>query len=213
MCLGTAHAVQTDLITPPVDRSTAGVTSASIADIVVPEQRATAFALSFACFSVGFCLASFVAPYCTRVRSSNVEIRHSVLDLVTHPPFRWLEQTASLQISATLFVTRVIWSVVVLPETLPPRTLNRRKSHWHIENPLRSMTILCRSRLFVSLTCLIALTSFVQMGLWQIRNFYLNVRCRCSPDDRGREPLLVLTVSCMCGCRAFWALTRRLWRT
>lgn len=37
------------------------------------------------------------------------------------------------------------------------------------------MAILYRSRLFISLTCLVALTSFVTNGLWQIRTFYLNV--------------------------------------
>jgi len=49
-------------------RSTAGVMSASIADVVEPAQRAAAFGLSFASFSVGFCVASFVASYSTRVR-------------------------------------------------------------------------------------------------------------------------------------------------
>lgn len=69
---------------------------------------------------------------------------------------------------------RVVWAVFILPETLPvfKRT---KKAKRGVQNPIRSMSILFRSQLFVRLTALIALTAFIVNGMYQIRMFYLNV--------------------------------------
>jgi len=80
-----------------------------------------------------------------------------------------------LQLAAGLFVLRVLWASFLLPETLPLRT-RMSKARWVVENPVSSMAILFRDQLFMRLTCLIALTSFVMNGIFQIQSFYLNVR-------------------------------------
>jgi hypothetical protein len=64
--------------------------------------------------------------------------------------------------------------MAVLPETLPVRA-STSKIHWVVESPISSMAILFRNKLFMRLTCLIALTSFVMNGIFQIQSFYLNV--------------------------------------
>ncbi|KAE9215221.1 hypothetical protein PF005_g9533 [Phytophthora fragariae] len=74
----------------------AGVMSAAIADIVAPEDRAAAFGVLFASLSVGYCASAFIAPFFSREHI--------------------------LQITAGLFVTRVLWAIFLLPETLPIRT-------------------------------------------------------------------------------------------
>ncbi|KAE9361956.1 hypothetical protein PF008_g529 [Phytophthora fragariae] len=126
----------------------AGVMSAAIADIVAPEDRAAAFGVLFASLSVGYCASAFIAPFFSREHI--------------------------LQITAGLFVTRVLWAIFLLPETLPIRT-RLSKARWVVENPISSMAILFRNQLFMRLTCLIALTSFVMNGVYQIQAFYLNV--------------------------------------
>ncbi|KAF1788038.1 Metallo-dependent phosphatase-like [Phytophthora cactorum] len=45
---------------------TAGVMSASVADIVAPENRAAAFGILFASQSVGYCMTAFMAPFFSR---------------------------------------------------------------------------------------------------------------------------------------------------
>ncbi|KAG7382802.1 Hippocampus abundant transcript 1 protein [Phytophthora pseudosyringae] len=127
---------------------TAGVMSAAVADIVAPEDRAAAFGILFASLSVGFCASAFVAPFFSREHI--------------------------LQIAAVLFVLRVLWAIFLLPETLPIRT-RMSKARWVVENPVSSMAILFRDQLFMRLTCLIALTSFVMNGVFQIQSFFLNV--------------------------------------
>lgn len=126
---------------------TTGVMSAAIADVVPPKDRATAFGILFASLYVGYCTSAFVAPFFSR--------KHI------------------LQVAAVIFVLRVLWAIILLPETL---SLQKRmgRTRWVIENPVTLMAILFRDRLFVRLTCLIALTSFVVNGVYQIQSFYLN---------------------------------------
>ncbi|KAG2831179.1 hypothetical protein PC112_g7367, partial [Phytophthora cactorum] len=142
---------------------TAGVMSASVADIVAPENRAAAFGILFASQSVGYCMTAFMAPFFSR-------------DHI-------------LQIAAGLFVVRVIWALVILPETLPVRaTLN--KTRWVMESPISSISILFRNQLFMRLTCLIALTTFVMSGTFQIQSFYLNTIVGFNVKDFGNLMLL-----------------------
>ncbi|EGZ26021.1 hypothetical protein PHYSODRAFT_482737 [Phytophthora sojae] len=141
----------------------AGVMSASVADIVAPEDRAAAFGLLFASLSVGYCASAFIAPFFSR-------------DTI-------------LQIAAGLFVTRVLWAIFLLPETLPART-RLSKTRWVVENPVSSMAILFRNQLFMRLTCLIALTSFVLNGVFQIQSFYLNTIVGFDVKDFGTLMLL-----------------------
>ncbi|ETO64617.1 hypothetical protein F444_17902 [Phytophthora nicotianae P1976] len=142
---------------------TAGVMSASVADIVVPENRAAAFGILFASQSVGYCMTAFIAPFFSR-------------DHI-------------LQIAAGLFVSRVIWALVILPETLPVRT-TLNKTRWVMESPISSISILFRNQLFMRLTCLIALTSFVMSGTFQIQSFYLNTIVGFNVKDFGNLMLL-----------------------
>ncbi|KAL4177256.1 hypothetical protein KRP22_002190 [Phytophthora ramorum] len=142
---------------------TAGVMSAAVADVVAPEDRAAAFGLLFASLSVGYCTSAFVAPFFSREHI--------------------------LQIAAGLFVTRVLWASFILPETLPPRT-RMSKARWVVENPISSMAILFRNQLFMRLTCLIALTSFVMNGIFQIQSFYLNTIVGFNVKDFGNLMLL-----------------------
>ncbi|KAG6946511.1 hypothetical protein JG687_00016666 [Phytophthora cactorum] len=94
-----------------------------------------------------------------------------------------------LQIAAGLFVVRVIWALVILPETLPVRaTLN--KTRWVMESPISSISILFRNQLFMRLTCLIALTTFVMSGTFQIQSFYLNTIVGFNVKDFGNLMLL-----------------------
>ena len=80
-----------------------------------------------------------------------------------------------MRIAAVLFVLRVLWAMIILPETLPVRS-HMKKTRWVLESPTSAMSILFRNKLFMRLTCLIALTSFVASGTFQIQPFYLNVR-------------------------------------
>lgn len=85
-----------------------------------------------------------------------------------------LLQTHALQAASVLFVLRVVWAVFILPETLPVFKRAKKTKHG-VQNPIRSMSILFRSQLFIHLTALIALTAFIMNGMYQIRMFYLNV--------------------------------------
>lgn len=142
---------------------TAGVMSASVADIVTPEDRAGAFGVLFASQSVGYCMTAFIAPFFSR-------------DTI-------------LQIAAGLFVLRVLWALLVLPETLPVRS-TVTKTRWVMESPFSSISILFRNQLFLRLTCLIALTSFVMSGTFQIQSFYLNTIVAFDVKDFGNLMLL-----------------------
>ncbi|KAL3667327.1 hypothetical protein V7S43_007555 [Phytophthora oleae] len=141
---------------------TAGVMSASVADVVAPEDRAAAFGVLFASQSVGYCMTAFIAPFFSR-------------DTI-------------LQIAAGLFVARVLWALLVLPETLPRTTVN--KTRWVMESPISSISILFRNQLFLRLTFLIALTSFVMNGTFQIQSFYLNTIVAFDVKDFGNLMLL-----------------------
>ncbi|KAE9047103.1 hypothetical protein PR002_g1234 [Phytophthora rubi] len=141
----------------------AGVMSAAIADIVAPEDRAAAFGVLFASLSVGYYASAFIAPFFSREHI--------------------------LQITAGLFVTRVLWAIFLLPETLPIRT-RLSKARWVVENPISSMAILFRNQLFMRLTCLIALTSFVMNGVYLIQAFYLNTIIGFDVKDFGNLMLL-----------------------
>ncbi|KAF4319978.1 hypothetical protein G195_006745 [Phytophthora kernoviae 00238/432] len=127
---------------------TAGVTSAAVADVVAPEDRAVAFGITFESLSVGYCISAFTAPFFSREHI--------------------------LHIAAGLFVARVLWAIFILPETLPIRA-QANKARWVVENPISSMSILFRNQLFMRLTLLIALTTFVMFGTFQIQAFFLNV--------------------------------------
>lgn len=77
----------------------------------------------------------------------------------------------------------MLWSIFILPETLPvaKRTVAKAsRSTSRVPNPLRSMSILFRSQMFVCLTSLIAITAFASNGLYHITMFYLNVRLRAA---------------------------------
>ncbi|KAG6612616.1 Major Facilitator Superfamily (MFS) [Phytophthora cinnamomi] len=141
----------------------AGIMSAAVADIVAPEDRAAAFGVLFASLSVGFCASAFIAPFFSR--------------------------ESVLQVSAGIFVARVLWAIFLLPETLPIRT-RMNKARWVVENPISSMTILFRNQLFMRLTCLIALTTFVLNGIFQIQSFYLNTIVGFDVKDFGNLMLL-----------------------
>ncbi|KAG7382803.1 Hippocampus abundant transcript 1 protein [Phytophthora pseudosyringae] len=142
---------------------TAGVMSAAVADIVDPENRAAAFGVLFASQSIGYCMTAFIAPFFSR-------------DHI-------------LQIAAGLFVLRVLWALIILPETLPVRaTMNTTR--WVMESPISSISILFRNQLFMRLTCLIALTSFVMNGIFQIQSFYLNTIVAFNVKDFGNLMLL-----------------------
>ncbi|OWY92037.1 Major Facilitator Superfamily (MFS) transporter, partial [Phytophthora megakarya] len=142
---------------------TAGVMSAAIADVVAPEDRTAAFGILFASLSVGYCISAFIAPFFSREHI--------------------------LQIAAGLFVMRVLWAYFILPETLPIRT-RMSKPRWVLENPISSMSILFRNQLFMRLTCLIALTTFVTNGVFQIQSFFLNTIVGFNVKDFGNLMLL-----------------------
>ncbi|KAF1329154.1 Major facilitator superfamily, partial [Globisporangium splendens] len=142
---------------------TASVSSAAVADVVSPANRAAAFGILFATFMIGYCISAGIAPFMSRYHA--------------------------LQVSCVLFILRVIWAVFLLPETLPP-SKRAKKSSRRIENPIRAMAILWRSQLFIRLTCLIALTSFVTNGLYQIQLFYLNTVVSFNEKDTSRIMLL-----------------------
>ncbi|POM61788.1 Major Facilitator Superfamily (MFS), partial [Phytophthora palmivora] len=142
---------------------TAGVMSAAIADVVAPEDRTAAFGVLFASLSVGYCISAFIAPFFSREHI--------------------------LQIAGGLFVMRVLWAFFILPETLPIRS-RMSKARWVMENPVSSMAILFRNQLFMRLTCLIALTSFVMNGVFQIQSFFLNTIVGFNVKDFGNLMLL-----------------------
>ncbi|POM73036.1 Major Facilitator Superfamily (MFS) [Phytophthora palmivora] len=142
---------------------TAGVMSAAIADVVAPEDRTAAFGVLFASLSVGYCISAFIAPFFSREHI--------------------------LQIAGGLFIMRVLWAFFILPETLPIRS-RMSKARWVMENPVSSMAILFRNQLFMRLTCLIALTSFVMNGVFQIQSFFLNTIVGFNVKDFGNLMLL-----------------------
>ncbi|KAG3114193.1 hypothetical protein PI125_g6667 [Phytophthora idaei] len=78
-----------------------------------------------------------------------------------------------LQNSVGIFILRVVWAIAIVSETVPART-HTNKTRWTVENPISSISILFRNRLFITLTALIALTSVVSEGTFQIQTFYLN---------------------------------------
>ncbi|EGZ26087.1 hypothetical protein PHYSODRAFT_327017, partial [Phytophthora sojae] len=78
-----------------------------------------------------------------------------------------------LQIAACIFVIRVFWAVCILPETVPKHS-RMTKTHWVMESPISSLSILFRNKLFMRLTCLIVITSFIRNGIFQIQSFFLN---------------------------------------
>ncbi|CEG48348.1 major facilitator superfamily [Plasmopara halstedii] len=142
---------------------TAGVLSAAVADIVAPENRAAAFGILFASQSFGYYVSAFVAPFFTR--------------------------EYILRIAAGLFTSRVLWAQVILQETLPART-QRIKTQCVMKNPIITLSILFRNNLFLQLTCLIALTSFVTSGIFQIQSFYLNTIVGFQARDFGTLMLI-----------------------
>ncbi|ETI35896.1 hypothetical protein, variant 1 [Phytophthora nicotianae P1569] len=137
---------------------TGGVINAAATDIVSPDYRATAFGLLSASVVVGYCSSAFVAPFFSR-------------DVI-------------LQITAGIFILRVAWAMVIVPETLPART-HKSKTRWTVENPFSSISILFRSKLFITLAILIALTSVVSEGTFQIQTFYLNTVVGFDMTDFG----------------------------
>lgn len=44
------------------------MSSAQIADVVSPKNRAAAFGILFACFSIGYCVSAGLAPLFSKVR-------------------------------------------------------------------------------------------------------------------------------------------------
>ncbi|UIZ20918.1 hypothetical protein KXD40_000231 [Peronospora effusa] len=150
---------------------TAGVMSAAVADVVTPEKRAAAFGILFAGLSVGYCISAFIAPFFSRVSTCYSLQEEVILGVLIRNSSA---QDHVLQIAAALFVSRVLWAMIILPETLPVRS-HMKKTRWVMENPISAMSILFRNKLFMRLTCLIALTSFVASGTFQIQSFYLNV--------------------------------------
>lgn len=141
---------------------TMGVTSAAVADIVSAENRATAFGFLFAIWSIGFCVAAGVAGFFSR--------------------------SQALRASALLCINRVLFAAFVFPETLPPekRTRRSKRRTQLFKNPITGMSILFRSSLFIRLTMMIALTSFVSSGIMQIRMFYLNTVIGFDEKDTSR---------------------------
>ncbi|TMW66286.1 hypothetical protein Poli38472_004051 [Pythium oligandrum] len=135
---------------------TMGIGSAAIADIVSPENRATAFGILFAAFSIGYCISAGLAGLFTR--------------------------SQVLQICVAIFISRVLWAVFMIPETLPLSKRKKNKSRI-CKNPVRSLAILWRSKLFIRLTIMIAITTFVSNGLFQIRMFYLNTTIGFNEKD------------------------------
>ncbi|CAH0480278.1 unnamed protein product [Peronospora belbahrii] len=142
---------------------TAGVMNGAVADVVRPENRAAAFGVLLASLSVGYCVSAFIAPFFSR-------------DHI-------------LQIAAVLFVLRVAWAMIILPETLPFQA-RMKKTRWVMENPISVMSILFRNKLFLRLTCLIVLTSFATSGMSQIQLFYLNTIVGFDVKDFGNLMLL-----------------------
>ncbi|KAG2951790.1 hypothetical protein PC118_g2638 [Phytophthora cactorum] len=114
---------------------TGGVMNAAATDIVSPDYRATAFDLLSVSIVVGYCSSAFMAPFFAR---ENI-----------------------LQISGGIFILRVVWAIAIVSETLPARTYTN-KTRWTAENPISSISILFRNRLFITLMALIALTSVVR---------------------------------------------------
>ncbi|KAG3200933.1 hypothetical protein PC128_g4222 [Phytophthora cactorum] len=118
-----------------MDARTGGVMNAAATDIVSPDYRATAFDLLSVSIVVGYCSSAFMAPFFAR---ENI-----------------------LQISGGIFILRVVWAIAIVSETLPARTYTN-KTRWTAENPISSISILFRNRLFITLMALIALTSVVR---------------------------------------------------
>lgn len=146
--------------------------NASAADQVTPSRRAAAFGYIFVGAVVGFCTASFVSPFFTRVRSlwTVWHSRQYGYSCVVSFPL----QTQSLQSAIGLMVAQLVWVTVFLRETLTPDS-REQSSTSGFGNPLASFAILWRSKLFMGLTTLIALSNFASTGLGTIQFFFLNV--------------------------------------
>ncbi|GLD92805.1 hypothetical protein PINS_up001384 [Pythium insidiosum] len=138
---------------------TMGIGSAAVADVVSPENRAAAFGLLYAVSSIGFCVSAGMAGLFSR---------HHVL-----------------LIAGALFVMRVLWAIFLVSETLP-LAKRTRKTRRPLRNPIRGLAILGRSQLFIRLTAMIALTSFVSAGISQIRMFYLNTTVGFDEKDTSK---------------------------
>ncbi|OWY96902.1 hypothetical protein PHMEG_00032711 [Phytophthora megakarya] len=95
-----------------------------------------------------------------------------------------LTQPHIWQITAGIFVLLVVSTIRILSETLPAQK-STKKTQWVVDNPFDSILMLLHSRLFVTLTCLIALTSFASEGIFQIQLFYLNVVVGFDVTDFG----------------------------
>ncbi|KAI9923021.1 hypothetical protein PsorP6_000376 [Peronosclerospora sorghi] len=161
---------------------TYGVMSAAVADVVTPENRAAAFGILFASLSH------------QRV-SSTILLSSEWKKLRQH----LCPEEHILNISAALFISRVLWAMIVLPETLPLET-RANKTRWVMESPMSSMSILFRNKLFMRLTCLIALTTFVMNGIFQIQSFYLNTVLGFNVNDFGNVMLLGGVISLLGQC-------------
>lgn len=83
-------------------------------------------------------------------------------------------QLHSLYVAEGIALVKVAWVAIVLRETLPAERRTNDGSSG-ISNPLSSMAILFRSRLFICLSGLIALSSCATTGLLQIQFYFLNV--------------------------------------
>lgn len=79
-----------------------------------------------------------------------------------------------LYVALGVAIVRVLWVAFAFRETLPPKA-RAAKEVCVVGNPLRSVTILFRSRLLVCMTVLIAFSSFATTGLLHIQFYFLNV--------------------------------------
>ncbi len=144
--------------------STSAVSSAAISDLVSRENRAVAFGILIAVFKTGYCVSAGIAGFFTRMQL--------------------------IQMSTLLVIARFLWSVFMFPETLP-EAKRSRKPRRKCRNPIRGMAILCRSSLFIRLTILIAVTSFVSSGIMQIAMFYLNTTIGFDEKDTSHLMLAI----------------------
>ncbi|KDO19025.1 hypothetical protein SPRG_14862 [Saprolegnia parasitica CBS 223.65] len=123
------------------------VFAACVADVIAPQNRATAFGALFAVGSLSYSLA---------------------IALTQH-----LSTYQILVTSCGFYVLRLIWSLACISETLPKRVAKHASTTASL-NPFVAMGILLQTPLFRGLSIIIALSTFVSSGLMSYRTFYFN---------------------------------------
>lgn len=148
-----------------------GVSNAAAADRVPPSKRAAAFGYIFAAAVIGYCSAAFATSFLTRVRNKSSLNQCVLASLIISVSF---VQNGCLQLAVCIAVARMVCATCLLSESLD-KSSRARERVCTIGSPLAAPAILFRSRLFMGLTALVALSNFATKGLGTIQFYFLNV--------------------------------------